>query len=84
MSVYVLVKSKTQLSSYNLDVLLTPVYHYFKIGSYFASHTKFQQDIYQRYASSVICIDSTHKTNVYDFKLVTLMVIDEYGEDKFK
>jgi hypothetical protein len=40
--------------------------------------------MYQQYAPSVICIDSTHKTNVYDFKLVTLMVIDEYGEGKFE
>ena len=38
------------------------------------------REMYQQYASSVICIDSTHKTNVYDFKLVTVMVIDEYGE----
>ena len=49
-----------------------------------ALQTNFQQDIYQQYASSVICIDSTHKTNVYDFKLVTLMVVDDYGEGKFK
>lgn len=48
-----------------------------------ALQTEFQQDMYQQYASSVICIDSTHKTNVYDFKLVTLMVVDEYGEGKF-
>lgn len=45
-----------------------------------ALQTEFQQDMYQHYAPSVICIDSTHKTNVYDFKLVTLMVVDEYGE----
>ena len=50
----------------------------------FAIQTKFQQDMYQQYASTVICIDSTHKTNVYDFKLITLMVIDEYGEGKLK
>ena len=50
----------------------------------FAMQTKFQLDIYQQYASTVVCIDSTHKTNVYDFKLVTLMVIDEYGEGKLK
>ena len=49
-----------------------------------ALQTNFQQDIYQQYASSVICIDSTHKTNVYNFKLVTLMVVDDYREGKFK
>ena len=47
-----------------------------------ALQTEFQQNMYQQYASSVICIDSTHKTNVYDFKLVTLMVVDQYGEGK--
>ena len=50
----------------------------------FAMQTKFQLDMHQQYASTVVCIDSTHKTNVYDFKLVTLMVIDEYGEGKLK
>lgn len=45
-----------------------------------AVQTEFQRDMYRVYASTVVCIDSTHKTNVYDFKLVTLMVIDEYGE----
>ncbi len=47
-----------------------------------AIQTKFQQKMYEQYASTVVCIDSTHKTNVYDFKLITLMVIDEYGEGK--
>lgn len=47
-----------------------------------AIQTELQRDMYRQYASTVVCIDSTHKTNVYDFKLVTLMVIDEYGEGK--
>ena len=45
-----------------------------------ALQTEFQRDLYHWYASTVICIDSTHKTNAYDFKLVTLLVVDEYGE----
>ena len=32
----------------------------------------------------MICVDSTHKTNAYDFKLVTLLVVDEYGEGIYK
>ena len=28
----------------------------------------------------VICVDVTHRTNSYDFTLITVMVIDEYGE----
>ena len=51
-----------------------------KEGFVLGIQTEFQRDLYQQYASSVICIDSTHKTNVYDFKLVTVMVIDEYSE----
>ena len=47
-----------------------------------AIQSEFQKDMYQQFASSVICIDSTHKTNVYDFKLITLMVVDEYGEGR--
>ena len=49
-----------------------------------AIQTKFQLDMYRQYASSVVCIVSMHKTNAYDFKSVTLMVIDEYGEGKLK
>ena len=50
------------------------------MGSFFALQTEFQWDLYRKHASTVICIDSTHKTNAYDFKLVTLLVDDEYGE----
>ena len=27
-----------------------------------------------------VCIDSTHGKNMYDFKVVTILVVDEYGE----
>ena len=40
--------------------------------------TKEQSDIYKRYASQIICFDSTHKTNQYSFKLITLLVPDEF------
>ena len=29
---------------------------------------------------SNVCVDGTHGTNGYDFTLITVMVIDEYGE----
>ena len=44
--------------------------------------TKFQKELYTSFASKVVCIDSTHKTNSYDFKLISLLVPDEYGEGK--
>ena len=28
----------------------------------------------------ILCMDSTHGTNSYDFQLVTIIVVDEYGE----
>lgn len=42
--------------------------------------TQFQEDLYNKFASTIICIDSTHKTNAYDFKLISLLVPDEYRE----
>ena len=51
-----------------------------KDGFILALQTEFQRDLYRQYASTVICVDSTHKTNAHDFKLVTLLVVDEYGE----
>ena len=54
-----------------------------KDRSILARQTEFQQDVYLQYASSVVFIDSTHKTDVYDFKLLTLMVIDEHEESNW-
>ena len=31
-------------------------------------------------ASKIVCLDSTHCTNKYKFKLITLMVQDEFGK----
>ena len=42
--------------------------------------TEFQRDMLIKFGSSVICMDSTHETNCYDFNLMSLVVVDEYGE----
>ena len=37
--------------------------------------------MFKRFAEvNVLCVDATHGTNAYDFKLVTLLVVDECGE----
>ena len=38
-------------------------------------HTEFQASLMKEF----VYMDSTHGTNVYDFTLTTLMVIDEFG-----
>ena len=49
-----------------------------------AIQTKFQRDLYCQFAhGSVLCIDSTHGTNVYHFKLITCIVVDHYGNGNF-
>uniref|UniRef100_A0A1X7UY78 OTU domain-containing protein n=1 Tax=Amphimedon queenslandica TaxID=400682 RepID=A0A1X7UY78_AMPQE len=45
--------------------------------------SKFQLQQYQLYASNILCLDSTHGTNAYRFKLITLMVADEFGHVSF-
>lgn len=40
--------------------------------------TEAQSEILNKFGRSVICMDATHGTNPYDFKLVTVLVIDEY------
>jgi hypothetical protein len=45
--------------------------------------TQFQMELYQKYASTILCIDSTHGTNQYRFKLISIVVPDEYGKCKF-
>ena len=34
----------------------------------------------KEFGNHIICIDSTYKTTGYDFILVTVLVIDEFGE----
>ena len=45
--------------------------------------TQFQMELYQKYASTILCIDSTHGTNQYRFKLISVVVPDEYGKGKY-
>ena len=42
-----------------------------------AIQTKFQLELYKQHASTILCIDSTHGTNQYRFKLITIVVPDE-------
>ena len=42
--------------------------------------TEFQRDMFQKFGHNTICIDSTHGTNMYDFNLITVVVVDEFGE----
>ena len=45
-----------------------------------ALQTEFQLELYTKFASSVLCVDSTHGTNAYNFKLITCIVADEFGQ----
>ena len=40
--------------------------------------TEQQLSIYKQFADRILCMDSTHKTNQYSFKLITLLVPDEF------
>ena len=42
--------------------------------------TPFQLDMLREFGQEAVCVDSTHGTNVYDFKLITVLVLDELGE----
>ena len=42
--------------------------------------TEFQRDMMRQFGSLTMCIDTTHGTNMYDFNLLTLLVLDEYNE----
>ena len=42
--------------------------------------TEFQRDLLIFYSNDVVCMDATHGTNMYDFQLITLLVVDTYGE----
>lgn len=42
--------------------------------------TEFQRDMFRKFGNTTICMDSTHGTNMYNFNLVTVVVVDDYGE----
>ena len=42
-----------------------------------AIQTKFQLDLYEQHASTILCIDSTHGTKQYRFKLLTIVAPDD-------
>lgn len=42
--------------------------------------TEHQRSMANKFGDLGVCCDSTHGTNAYDFNLVTLMVVDEFGE----
>ena len=45
-----------------------------------AIQTEFQMRLYRRYSSKILCIDATHGTNAYWFKLITCIVVDEFSQ----
>lgn len=42
--------------------------------------TQYQLENLRKHGNKVICMDATHGTNQYDFLLVSILVVDEYGE----
>jgi len=44
-----------------------------------AIQTKFQKELFNSFASTIVCLDSTHKTNCHSFNII---VPDEYGGGK--
>ena len=42
--------------------------------------TEFQRDMLLKYGDVCVCMDATHGTNSYDFNLITVLVIDGFGE----
>jgi hypothetical protein len=41
---------------------------------------EFQLEMLKEFGKNVVCCDATHATNVYGFLLITLMIIDDFGE----
>ena len=40
--------------------------------------TPFQADLFSEFSKKIVCLDSTHRTNQYKHKLVTMVVSDEF------
>ena len=42
--------------------------------------TEHQKQMVEKFGQYGVCVDCTHGTNMYDFMLTTLLVVDEFGE----
>ena len=40
--------------------------------------TEFQRDVMKQFGNNIICMDATHSITVYDFLLISVLVVDEY------
>ena len=45
--------------------------------------TAYQSQLFAEFGHKVVCLDSTHKTNEYRFKLITLLVVDEFHKGMY-
>ena len=45
-----------------------------------AIQTEWQKELFEKFSSTVLCIDSTHGTNTYQFKVITCIVPDNFGK----
>ena len=45
-----------------------------------AFQTEYQRNALQSFGNKLVCMDSTHGTNVYDFLLILIIVFDDHGE----
>ena len=44
--------------------------------------TTFLSQMFMKHSGRIVCVDSTHNTNPYGFKLVTIVVPDEFKNGK--
>ena len=45
-----------------------------------AVQTEFQMHLYRKFSSKILCIDATHCTNAYRFKLISCLVPDDFNQ----
>ena len=66
---------------YKQQGVVLPVYNYLNKNDFvMVLQTPYQAHIMKEFGNNIVCIDSTFKTTGYDFTLITVMVIDEFGE----
>ena len=69
------------IMAFKVQGKLDPIYSTLPEDAFLlAIQTKFQRDIYQKYAGCILCIDSTHGVNAYRYKLITCISPDHYGQ----
>ena len=67
---------------YKQQGVVLPAYNYLNKNDFvMVLQTPYQAHVMKEFGNNIVCIDSIFKTTGYEFTLITVTVIDEFGQE---